>query len=385
MPSNTLIIGVFLGVSVFLMVVFFIYYKIRNKKECRFIEKNKNRAVVRLYGDRIKINGRKLKEYDHSKGENLEALVALEPGRYIISGKYKTADVGVTGNRTYETPKAIDLEVELERGKVYVVGIYCESPGEMEADGELEAIAVVTLKASGLLTKNKELYVTCFQVGGREKGPALTGEWLKKVAVSGLYGMQQNASMDTLTTGLGKARRNTILEDWWGIRHGDDAIETLERLVFYMKTTVQLFLGQSPELVSRVLVNEKLLNEDITTMEELQENPVWKRYVKTLKKEKVISAESEVLNCTPLAWDMGRLVFIARLCFESGLISEQKTWEYIDAAYDNLCHFGNWHDFAKSYMIGRTMWDPEHPFISDFKTFEKELLRSGNLWDRVPI
>lgn len=385
MPSTMMILSIFIGVSFFLMIVFFFFYKFMGKKDDHFVNANKDQAVLRVYGDKIKINGRKIKEYDSIKGESLEDMVALAPGKYVISGKYKTSDVGLAGNKTYETPGVVELEVELKRGEIYTMGLFFEHPGEIEADGTMEVVASSAFRASGLLAKHKEFFVLCYRNGVIDRGAVLTDDRLKKIAVSGLYSMQQNASVDTLLTGLGKARKKTILEDWWGIYNGDDAVETLERLVFYMKTTSCLFKERTPDLISRVLINEKLLSEDIHSMEELQGNSTWKRYIKILKKERVISDEAEVLVCTPLAWDMGRLVFIARLCCDAGLIDEQKAWEYIDAAYENLRHFDSWHSFANSYMIGRTMWDVENPFISDFRNFEKELLKPGKLWNLAPI
>lgn len=383
--SNIMIICLFFGASFLLMLPFYFWNKGVKKKAANFASKNKNRAVVHLFGEKTRINGRKVKDYDHGKGESLETVVALEPGKYVISSKYKTTDSTLTGNHNYETPGMVDMEVELEKGMEYTVGLFFEHPYELEFDGVTEVVTAIPLKVPGLLAKHKVINVICFRDGKVMSGPALTGERLKKVAVSALYGMQQSASLDTLSTGLGKYKKKTILEDWWGITQSDYAVETLERLVYYIKTTEQLFAEQSPEVVSQVLLNDKLMTQDIATMEELRKNSVWKHYVNVLKKGHVITSEEEVLKYTPLAWDMGRLVFMSRLCFDAGYISEEDAWTYIDTACERLRFFDSWSSFTTSYLIGRTMWDVEHPFIQDFRKFEKELLQPGNLWNKTAI
>lgn len=216
------------------------------------------------------------------------------------------------------------------------------------------------------------------------KGEVLTGENLKKIAISGLYSMQQNASVNTLRTGMIKFQKQTILAEWWGIFDSNQARETLERLLSYANMSKQLFLLSDSEIVLEVLKNEKLLNADFK--DKVPENSVqWKLCIKQLRDSGIISEESEVLKITPLAWDLGRTVFIARLCFEEKLISEEEAWYYINCAYSYLPLFSDWMTFSKSYIIGRTMWDVEEPHIGDFKNYSKKLLQSGNIWNKMPI
>lgn len=54
---------------------------------------------------------------------------------------------------------------------------------------------------------------------------------------------------------------------------------------------------------------------------------------------------------------MGRLVLIARCCFECGYITEEKAWCYMEEAHKKCCAvYGDWKEFASGYVIGRCMW-----------------------------
>ena len=160
--TTILIICGFFAVSFLLMIPAYFYQKKLKNKELGFIENNKNRAVLRLYASKVKINGKKLKEYNCSTGKDMECLVALEPGSYQISGKYSLSDIAITGNQKYETPTPVSIDVKLEKGEIYTLGISDEFPGDVESAGEGEMIAMVPLAVSGMFAKHKELYVVCY-------------------------------------------------------------------------------------------------------------------------------------------------------------------------------------------------------------------------------
>lgn len=159
--TTILIICGFFAVSFLLMIPAYYYQKKLKNKESGFVENNKRRAVLRLYASKVKINGKSLKEYDCSIGKDMECLVALEPGSYQISGKYTLSDIAITGNQKYETPTPVSIDVKLERGEIYTLGISAESPCQVE--GEEEMIAMVPLAVSGLFAKHKELYLACYR------------------------------------------------------------------------------------------------------------------------------------------------------------------------------------------------------------------------------
>ena len=160
--SILLICGVF-GVCFILMIPAYYFAKRLKGKAADFVENNKNRAVVRFYSDKAKINGQKLKTFDCSKGRDMETIVALNPGKYTVSGKFSAQDLAITGNQKYEMPKPVDIDVELEGGYIYTIGLYFEKPYEVAVETDSKVAAALELKVSGLLSKHKEAYVICLK------------------------------------------------------------------------------------------------------------------------------------------------------------------------------------------------------------------------------
>jgi hypothetical protein len=66
-----------------------------------------------------------------------------------------------------------------------------------------------------------------------------------------------------------------------------------------------------------------------------------------------------------LAWDVARLVTVARHTFLAGYIEEEEGWAYVrDAAKMAQINFSSWEDYANRYNCGRIRWSggPEKEF-----------------------
>lgn len=82
-----------------------------------------------------------------------------------------------------------------------------------------------------------------------------------------------------------------------------------------------------------------------------------KEMIESLTEKGYISSQADLRNQSVLAWDMGRLVLIARCCFECGYITEEKAWCYMEEAHKKCCAvYSDWKEFAAGYVIGRCMW-----------------------------
>lgn len=54
------------------------------------------------------------------------------------------------------------------------------------------------------------------------------------------------------------------------------------------------------------------------------------------------------------AWDLGRIVLLARMAFTAGYISEQEAWDtLLEQGAQATRLFNSWYPFAHSYLIGR--------------------------------
>lgn len=61
------------------------------------------------------------------------------------------------------------------------------------------------------------------------------------------------------------------------------------------------------------------------------------------------------------AWDLGRMVNVARYSYDLGYISEAQAWDYIFYAQkESAAHYADWAAFGRGYIIGRAMWGGEN-------------------------
>ncbi|MCL1917045.1 MAG: DUF1266 domain-containing protein [Peptococcaceae bacterium] len=94
---------------------------------------------------------------------------------------------------------------------------------------------------------------------------------------------------------------------------------------------------------------------------------------------------SPLASIDPSAWDMGRIVNVARWSYESGYISEAQAWEYIFFAEKECAsRYANWEEFGKAYIIGRAMCDLTALYV--FMDMVKRLLKDEKSpWTRLPL
>lgn len=103
-----------------------------------------------------------------------------------------------------------------------------------------------------------------------------------------------------------------------------------------------------------------------------------------LKKENIVEDKMEVWNLTSIGWEIGRISFLARACFDAGFFSEEEAWRYIKKAHDYGISFGfgNWDEFSKSYLIGMIKHQKLKQLMFRTVIREKEQLQMpGNIWD----
>jgi Protein of unknown function (DUF1266) len=57
------------------------------------------------------------------------------------------------------------------------------------------------------------------------------------------------------------------------------------------------------------------------------------------------------------AWDMARLVHVARHAFHAGFLDESEAWSYIrPAARETQRHYPSWAEYGRRFARGRTRW-----------------------------
>lgn len=200
----------------------------------------------------------------------------------------------------------------------------------------------------------------------------LSSEEYKKVSIGAIYSEQQTAFINSLETGLPKDKISTITQDWWSITDRKTAIETLDYLQnkghrYYFNVVYKAFQTKEEEAQKNILIENLVPNGDLSDgkRQEVQED-ISKAYdqlknleenINELIQNGVIKNTEDMIHLGVLGWDVCRLNFVTRLCYESGYINTDEAWFYINSAYDTAQkHFGSWKDLAYSYVLGRAMW-----------------------------
>ena len=200
--------------------------------------------------------------------------------------------------------------------------------------------------------------IRMFTGGYRTKGDITTLE-SKKILTGAIYADQQGAYLNVLTADIGD-KLHTILEEWWGIDDRDSAIDTLDYLrdkgyAYYFPTVYKAFSAASDQERKDIIIAGMTTEEDVEKAYDQTHNLL--ESIDLLKKLKTIEKTEDVEKYGVVGWDAGRLIFIARLCYDAKYIDEEEAWTYIDVAYSQAkSAFRSWNELAKSYVIGRFIW-----------------------------
>ena len=106
-----------------------------------------------------------------------------------------------------------------------------------------------------------------------------------------------------------------------------------------------------------------------------------------LQKYGFADTDAGFYRINPAAWDMGRLVNVARWCFGSGYITENQAWEYIFYAEKESSNcYTNWASFGNAYVICRALWGGESDLLENTVLAADGLLKDENSpWKLTPL
>ena len=217
------------------------------------------------------------------------------------------------------------------------------------------------------------------------RAPSMSESEQKALAIGLINSEQITAYVNCLTTGLPKDRILQLLTESWKIYEKADAYDRIEWLqneghrAYYSK------------LYPLYKLNPDIRNEQFQTLFEE-------------KTKKAIQFADNLLECSAewgndgfaafndenmkkgiLAWDLGRLVVIARLSFDMGYIDEKTAWGFIKKAYETATlEYENWKEFAVSYLIGRGMWSGDNMMLSGLYVIAKGAFTNhGSPWKNL--
>ncbi|MCL1936672.1 MAG: DUF1266 domain-containing protein [Defluviitaleaceae bacterium] len=227
--------------------------------------------------------------------------------------------------------------------------------------GILIIIWVLTFGKKNIYRKNKEIHISKDKIKALSTGLILSSWNREYVNSLEMYPEKKEKQI--------KEVEAKNLEYMWGINDTDTAIDTLDWLknegqnfiyeFIFMDKNFTFFAHPENDIYKEI-AREKLLqyNPDGSYFNRfLQYRNNLKNSINLLKEEKVIKELKDLHNIKAVAWDIGRIVNVARWCYMQNYISKETAWNYIEYAYKKAKeNYKSWDEFAKGFMLGRILW-----------------------------
>lgn len=109
-----------------------------------------------------------------------------------------------------------------------------------------------------------------------------------------------------------------------------------------------------------------------------------KQTLKGLREDGFLGSNpSELERLDVTAWDMGRMVNVARYSYDLGYISESQAWEYIlSAQRESSSIYADWAAFGRAYIVGRALWGGINlNFYDAIRTVKKLMKHKKSPWN----
>lgn len=215
----------------------------------------------------------------------------------------------------------------------------------------------------------------------KEDAQPLTAEQKFALNIGAILSEQRRAFCNTLGTGEKPRTLISGLAKHWGINSPSSAKKTLDWLLSEGHRTFY------PNVLDSMKYDDKqTLAEYICSFVDDEEvGTQLFRFTENLKSTKKDLAEFEVVRSNNdfmvdiTAWDTGRCVGVARMCYEANYLTEEEAWEFIhQAAALSKSVYSSWKEFARSYTIGRAMWSGPCIMLDNIMFFQKNLQEHEN-------
>ncbi len=218
-----------------------------------------------------------------------------------------------------------------------------------------------------------------------ENADPLTNSEQSALNVGAINAEQVMCFSNSLETGLSKTDLYNSLNNYYEIYDSDSAHYTLDNMLnrgdnVIFESIKGFVAGTSPKIDDSLLEGKENVNS-YSFINNLKES------TDDLLKYAYIRKPTDFNNISILAWDMGRVVLVARCSYELDYISKDDAWTYISTAYDK-CHdkYTNWIEFSKGYIVGRAMRFGSNVSLYGIMDISKGLLVDDNSpWRKYPL
>lgn len=214
------------------------------------------------------------------------------------------------------------------------------------------------------------------------KDQALSGEELNWVLVGSMYALQDWAYLNSYQTGLNSEQLKILVEQHWQIHDRDAALEILNHLLKRNRSGnlkalyVAYEIADYPDYLKFNLHedDEEIVKEYIRYFDEL------KLIAPQLIEKEVFPNYEVIKKVQDSGWNLAQASFLARCCFDLGLLEEHEMKIFLKRLYDELkTHCDSWREYAGSFILGRT--------IEGWPNLERTIWKSEKLFSekRSPL
>jgi hypothetical protein len=204
-------------------------------------------------------------------------------------------------------------------------------------------------------------------------GAQLTEEQVRMLAVGAFYSRGNRVFNDTLAlspeeTGTGTRREKAIasMADAWSVTSTEEATGMLNSLLAGMhapRFAIVHSLAQAgaaataADTWTRVPEQHRAFLRQVAAVHGLddldREYDNWMQAIKF----GFVNRLPQPLNTDATAWDLARLVHVARASYTAGYLDEATVWDFLARGLaDSQRHYRNWRQFGTGFLTGGLYW-----------------------------
>lgn len=223
------------------------------------------------------------------------------------------------------------------------------------------------------------------------QGSVITPMQQTAINIGAINGEQMMSYTNSLATGIPRQELAQKLMEYYGIGPMGTSAATLlnwlqnegHRVLFEPMRHAFVYEDEKTwkNTAKTVFSNSENAERSLEFLNNLNES------IDTLIKEGFIKKRSDIEMISVLAWDLGRLVSIARCSYDCNYISKDEAWKYINTALsESRTAYNNWEDLALGYVVGRAMWGGNSLSFGGIIDITKKLLESEESpWKHVSL
>jgi hypothetical protein len=204
-------------------------------------------------------------------------------------------------------------------------------------------------------------------------GTELTDERMRMLAVGAFYARSNRAFNDTLAlspeeSGSGTRREKAIggLADAWRVTSTEEATGMLNRLLAGMhapRFAIVHSLAQAGAAATAGQTWTRLPEQHRAFLQQVaavhgmdgldRDYDNWMQAVKF----GFVNLLPQPLNTDATAWDLARLVYVARASHTAGYLDEATAWDFLARGLvESQRHYRNWRQFGTGFLTGGLFW-----------------------------